>query len=74
MERLINYILSRCRERSTWLGLFVIGTHSGIQLSMDDMLAISGLIITFLPDGVDLNHDGKIDTILFDQDKNEKAL
>ncbi len=61
MEKTINYILKRFKENTTWTGIFILLSHFGFKLSAEDTLVLSSVIITFMPNTIDLNGDGIID-------------
>ena len=57
IRNVIDYVVSRLRERSTWLGLVSLVTAAGLVLSEGQQEAIiatgtalAGLIATFTPD------------------------
>jgi hypothetical protein len=47
--KFFNYVLSRLKENTTWAGIFVIASHFGLTFTPEETIAITGLIITILP-------------------------
>ena len=57
MKDILNYILLRLKERSTWLGLISLATAAGVTLSPDQTQAVvtagvglAGVIAVFTKD------------------------
>ena len=61
MERILNYILSRLHESTTWAGIFAIAATLGLDLTSEQSIAIGGLIMVLLPNKIDLNSDNKFE-------------
>lgn len=56
MEKILPYIKSRLRERSTWLGLVLLLSWVGVDLDQgqaENLVLIGGLLAALIPDRPD---------------------
>lgn len=65
MKNFLNFLLSRARERSTWLGIVSIATALGLVLSEFQVeaviaagMSIAGVIAAFTGDNTNDGDDG----------------
>ncbi len=49
MEPLINYILNRLHEGTTWAAIFTLAASFGLNLSPEQTAGIAGLAMVLLP-------------------------